>query len=86
MSRTVASTDGNDALLPLPERSSVFKELVAILKIAIPIFMAMVSWVAMKVGRHGRHGRVGTCRIIGHRLYWLSYANLEVGHHCPWVL
>ena len=49
MSRAVASADGNDALLPREDRASVFKELLAILKIAIPIFMAMVSWVAMKV-------------------------------------
>lgn len=65
MSRNVAVTDGDSSLLPHEDRSTVLKEIVAITKLAIPMFMAMVSWVALKVTDTAVLGHVGK-ETMGH--------------------
>lgn len=59
MSRNVAVADGGSSLLAREDRSTVLKELVAITKLAIPMFIAMVSWVALKVTDTAVLGHIG---------------------------
>ena len=42
------------------DQNAVFKEIVAITKLTVPIFLSMVSWVAMKVTDTAVLGHVGT--------------------------
>lgn len=61
----MAVADGDSSLLPREDRNTVLKEFVAITKLAIPMFMAMVSWVALKVTDTAVLGHVGK-ETMGH--------------------